>query len=257
MKKIGIVDLKGGFGNQIFQIAYALFLKNYGLNIYIDKRFFKLDHPFPRNLEINPKDFGFKQIEFKNNRLFFLLDTFFEEQESFELNEFRLFNRFVGYYQDLKYIELSRNVLSENLGIYKNELNKNLVVIHLRKTDYVTINQMLSDKYYQNAIDHILEKNDKTMFDIYTDSNQLKLDKNIFKNVNEVYFPSKDEPPIEVFRKLSNYRTYVIANSSFSALAAYLSKFENKEVYYPEPWFRKSNIQLKGIPKNWNSIKNN
>ena len=237
MKKIGIVDLKGGFGNQIFQVAYALFLKNHGLNVYIDKRFFKLDHPFPRNLEINPNEFGFKQIEFKNNRLFFLLNTFFEEQESFELNDLRLFNRFVGYYQDFKFIELSRNVLSSNLGIYKNELNKNIVAIHLRKTDYLTINQVLSDKYYQNAIEHILKIN-------------------IFRNIHKIYFPTKDETPIKVFQKLSNYQTYIIANSSFSALAAYLSKFDNKNVYYPEPWFRKSNIQLKGIPNNWNAIKN-
>ena len=256
MKKIGIVDLKGGFGNQIFQIAYALFLKNHGLNVYIDKRFFKLDHPFPRNLEINPNEFGFKQIEFKNNRLFFLLNTFFEEQESFELNDLRLFNRFVGYYQDFKFIELSRNVLSSNLGIYKNELNKNIVAIHLRKTDYLTINQVLSDKYYQNAIEHILKINEKTMFDIYTDSNQLELDENIFRNIHKIYFPTKDETPIKVFQKLSNYQTYIIANSSFSALAAYLSKFDNKNIYYPEPWFRKSNIQLKGIPNNWISIKN-
>ena len=117
MKKVGLVDLKGGFGNQIFQIAFALFLKDYGVNVFIDKRFFKLEHPFPRNLEVNPNIFGFKKIEFKNNRIFFFLDTFFEEQDSFELSDLRLFNRFTGYYQDLKFIESSKIILSEKLGI--------------------------------------------------------------------------------------------------------------------------------------------
>ena len=69
MKKIGLVDLKGGFGNQIFQIAYALFLKDVWVECFIDKTFYKIQHPFPRNLEVDPGIFGL--IEFKNNRIFF------------------------------------------------------------------------------------------------------------------------------------------------------------------------------------------
>lgn len=256
MKKIGLVDLKGGFGNQIFQIAFALFLKDYGLNVFIDKRFFKLEHPFPRNLEVDPNIFGFKKIEFKNNRIFFLLNTFFEEQDSFELSDLRLFNRFTGYYQDLKFIESSKTILSEKLGVYNNKSSNGLAAIHLRKTDYEIINQLLSDKYYEYAINSMLEINNDMKFDIYTDSNELIIDKNIFKNINNIYYPKTNETAIEVFQNLSNYQNYIIANSSFSALAAYLSKYENKTIFYPDPWFRQSIIQLKGIPKSWNPIKN-
>ena len=256
MKKIGLVDLKGGFGNQIFQIAYALFLKDYGLNVLIDKTFYKIQHPFPRNLEVDPSIFGFKKIEFKNNRIFFLLNTFFEEQDSFELSDLRLFNRFTGYYQDLEFIESSKTIFSEKLGIYKNKSSDGLAAIHLRKTDYETINQLLSDQYYKYAINSMSEINKDIMFDIYTDSKKLKIDKNIFKNINNIYYPKTNESAIEVFQNLSNYQNYVIANSSFSALAAYLSKHENKTIFYPDPWFRESIIQLKGIPKNWKIIKN-
>tara|TARA_B100000900_G_C20520958_1_gene692129 strand:+ start:229 stop:1002 length:774 start_codon:yes stop_codon:yes gene_type:complete len=256
MKKIGLVDLKGGFGNQIFQIAFALFLKDYGLNVFIDKRFFKLEHPFPRNLEIDPKIFGFKEIEFKNNRIFFFLNTFFEEKESFNLTDFKFLNRFVGYYQDLKFIDLNKAIISEKLGIYKNKSRDGLAAIHLRKTDYETINQLLSDKYYEYSINSMLEINNDIKFDIYTDSNELIINKNIFKNINNIYYPKKNETAIEVFQNLSNYQNYIIANSSFSALAAYLSKYENKTIFYPDPWFRDSIIQLKEIPKSWNPIKN-
>ncbi len=256
MKKIGIVDLKGGFGNQIFQIAFALFLKDYGLNVFIDKSFFKLEHPFPRNLEIDPNIFGFKKIEIKNNRIFFLLDTFYEEQGTFELTDFRLLNRFVGYYQDLQFIELNKNMLSEKLGIYKNESKEGLAAIHLRKTDYETINQVLSDKYYEYSINRMLEINKDIKFDIYTDSSELIIDKDVFKNINNIYYPHTNETSIEVFQNLSNYKSYIIANSSFSALAAYFSKYKNKTIFYPDPWYRKSPIKLNGIPSYWNPIKN-
>ena len=35
------------------------------------------------------------------------------------------------------------------------------------------------------------EINKDIMFDIYTDSNELKIDKNIFKNINNIYYPNK------------------------------------------------------------------
>ena len=41
MKKIGIVYLKGGLGNQIFQIAFAKHLIDLGLNVFINTSNFK------------------------------------------------------------------------------------------------------------------------------------------------------------------------------------------------------------------------
>ena len=55
---------------------------------------------------------------------------------------------------------------------------------------------------------------------------------------------------------MSEYSNYIIANSSFSALAAYFSKSEDKKVIYPSPWWRKSNIRIKSIPDTWISIPN-
>ena len=61
-KKNGLVNLIGGFGNQLYQIAFAEYLSDNGFDIKININWFK-EHDFndgttKRNLEINVKDFG-------------------------------------------------------------------------------------------------------------------------------------------------------------------------------------------------------
>lgn len=71
MQPISIVDIKGGLGNQIFQFSYALYLRDLGHKVFTDTKFFDQDNPFPRKLEIRPSEFNFKNVKFKNNRIFF------------------------------------------------------------------------------------------------------------------------------------------------------------------------------------------
>ena len=77
MKKIAIVDIKGGLGNQLFQTAYALYLKSKNINTYCDISFYETKMKFPRNLEFDLDKFGLKTVKLKNNRIFFLMDSFF------------------------------------------------------------------------------------------------------------------------------------------------------------------------------------
>ena len=39
--KIGVVDIKGGFGNQLFQISFAKYLMDNDINIYLNTRNFE------------------------------------------------------------------------------------------------------------------------------------------------------------------------------------------------------------------------
>lgn len=256
MKKIGVVDIKGGLGNQLFQISYAKYLKSQGLKVYLDTSFFNSDHKFPRKLEIDLSKFGFKEIKFKNNFLFRTLDSIFVEEDSFNSSDLKLINRFVGYYQNLKYIKLIREELFKNLQLDTDIKNKDLVALHVRKTDYSIIGQELSDLYYKNAIDQILKFNNKLQFDIFTDDENLILDTNVYRNINKVYKPIPSQSAIDVINSMINYKNYILANSSFSALAAYITPINNQLVFYPDPWWRNSNVSLKGIPTSWIKIKN-
>ena len=130
---------------------------------------------------------------------------------------------------------------------YSNEL----VAIHIRQNDYKEINQYLSDSYYKKSIDDLLKLNKNLLFDVFTDDKNFVPNSNIFKRLNHVYYPDKNIKPIEVFRDMCRYKNYIIANSSFSALAAYLSDSDDKTVFYPNPWWRSSEIQIRNIPASW------
>ena len=78
----------------------------------------------------------------------------------------------------------------------------------------------------------------------------------IFKNINNIYYPNTQIKPIEVFREMSSYEYFIIANSSFSALAAFLSEGNPKAILYPYPWWRLSEIEIKNIPGSWIPVKN-
>lgn len=257
MKKLAIVDLKGGLGNQIFQLAYALYLKSINLQTLVDLHFFDLDHPFPRNLEIDPSLFDLKSIKLRNNKIFFHLNTHFQEDNTFSEKDFKVFNRFVGYYQNLEYLNISNELFRRKLSLSSNKMDCNLVAVHIRKTDYLKIRQNLNDDYYVESIKKILEFNNNLKFDIYTDDESFIPNKHIYKNINNFYKPDKNKSPLEVLQALSCYKNYIIANSTFSLLAAYFSDFEEKKVFYPSPWFRNSNIQITNIPKHWIKIENN
>jgi len=134
--------------------------------------------------------------------------------------------------------------------------DQNLVAIHIRKTDYITIDQDLKDSYYKLAIEKMLKLNSNLKFDIFTDSENVEIDLKVFKNINKVYLPKHNEQPIDVIKKMMSYRYYIIANSSFSTIPAYLSEFDEKIVIYPKPWWRNSDVKMQNIPSSWISVEN-
>ena len=50
-----------------------------------------------------------------------------------------------------------------------------------------------------------------------------------------------------------SYENYIIANSSFSYMAAHLGSSENSKVLYPEPWFLNKNKNI-SVKKSWIAI---
>lgn len=257
MNKFALVDLKGGLGNQIFQISFANYLKNLGFNVFLDTTFFYSNHKFPRKLEVDLRELGFNKTKLKSNFFFRLNKSLFWEDDSFEMEDLKFYNRFVGYYQNFKYLENSKFFLKDKLNLTSNNQNNNVVALHMRRTDYKIINQMLSDTYYEKAINELLTNNNDLQFDIFTDDVNVKLDKKIFKNIRNIYKPIPNENSIDILRTMLNYKYYITANSSFSSIAAFLSEIDNKIVIYPDPWWRNSEIKLINIPSDWIGIQNN
>jgi hypothetical protein len=256
MSKFALVDLKGGLGNQIFQISFANYLKNLGFNVLLDTTFFYSNHKFPRKLEVDLRELGFKKTKLKSNFIFRLNKSLFWEDDSFEIEDLKFYNRFVGYYQNFIYLENSKFFLKDKLNLISNNQNNDVAALHMRRTDYKIINQMLSDTYYEKAINELLINNNDLQFDIFTDDLNVKLDKKIFKNIRNIYKPMPNENSIDILRKMLNYKYYITANSSFSSIAAFLSEIDDKIVIYPDPWWRNSEIKLINIPVDWIGIQN-
>ena len=257
MSKYALVDLKGGLGNQIFQMSFAYYLKNLGFNVFLDTTFFYSNHKFPRKLEFDLSELGFRVTKLKSNFVFKLNKSLFWEDDSFEIEDLKFYNRFVGYYQNFKYLEESKFFIKNKLHLTSNIQNNDVAALHIRRTDYKIIDQMLSDIYYEKAINKLLDINKELQFDIFTDDANINLDEKIFKNIRNIYKPIENESSIETLKKMINYKYYITANSSFSAIAAFFSEIGNKIIIYPEPWWRNSEIKLINIPSDWISIQNN
>ena len=134
MKKYAIVELKGGLGNQIFLISFANFLKQKNFNVLIDTSFYF--------------QLPFKSIRFKNNRIFFFLNTWFQEINDFEKIDTKIFNKFNGYYQNLQLIENFKYGIFELIEAKSTRTASNSAMIHIRRGDYIGLNENLHEKYY-------------------------------------------------------------------------------------------------------------
>ena len=110
-----------------------------------------------------------------------------------------------------------------------------------------------------NAIEYIQENKGISFFDIFTDDYQWVVDSSLSKHkkINKIISPTSDSRKeiIETFSKMFNYENYIIGNSTFSLMAAFLGEREDSIVLVADPWFKKRNFG--NLTKdNWIKIKN-
>lgn len=281
IKHVALVDLMGGLGNQIFQLNFANYLKKEGFNVYINLEWFNSDifndGTTRRSLILNPLDFELENANkfilnkfsyFENlqnykiiNKLSLpILKNTYKQHNGhfFDLENKKKYNRFSGYWQNQKYLKGQKNYLLNSLE--KNSLfNLNLnspnqkTLIHIRKTDYVKLGEELPESYYKNAINEISRKEKLFKYDIFTDEKILASTSELYKNAENIYLNS-EENPIITLSKMMNYKNYIIANSTFSLLPAYLSYSSDSIVIYPKPWYKYSQYNPP-VKISWKEVK--
>jgi hypothetical protein len=266
--KIAVVDLMGGFGNQIFQLTFAKYLETNGFKVYINKYWYEnqdfLDGTTKRNLEVNIKDFGFEEISKLCLILFNSLDKLSRKRglkrlfnskinniyklntgHDFNESQFFVFNRFSGYWQNIEYFKGKEKYILESLNkdtLFASHLSNNnngKTLVHIRKGDYVNLKEELPYSYFENCLQILNDKFRNIEYDIFSDDINQNLENIIFVNAENIFI-NKDEKAIETFSKMLNYKNYILSNSSFSFLAAFLSKKKDSEIFYPLPWFKGS-----------------
>lgn len=237
-----IIRVIGGLGNQFFQYAYALKIKELGYDVKLDLKYLKKSGGV-----VFLKYFQSSIREEKNQ----VILSIYRALSFFFNNKFYL----KGYWQNSKYFP-NEDLLKEELSLKfkKSDYCKkmiseikqsNSVSLHIRRGDYLTIDNKkiyynLSNDYYNNAISLIMSKVSSPIFYIF--SNDIEWAKNNFTLNNAIFIENNSEnKDIEEFYLMSNCKFNIIANSTFSWWAAYLNTFKKKIVVGPKNWFIEPN----------------
>ncbi|HEY9682046.1 MAG TPA: alpha-1,2-fucosyltransferase [Oculatellaceae cyanobacterium] len=284
-----VVQIINGFGNQLFQYATARQVaKRLGMAVKLDlSAFGRLDNVWKFQLDYFQCDyqiateqeifeladpyifhtfgFGFtKKLHVAN----YVSPThFLERTPPYDEKILSIKNNHYleGYFQHERYIDEIRPEIVKEVQRLREEfvqfdeglLDKiktcNSIALHVRRGDYASnadINKtygVCSAEYYQQALRYLEERVNNPHVFIFSNDvdwcrNELTL------NVPTTYVSGSFDPPVD-FYLMRACKHFVIANSTFSWLAAYLGDAPDKIVVEPERFFADFNHKFPGTPE--------
>jgi len=267
------IIIKGGLGNQLFQIFHVI--------SYCIKN--NLKFVFPKNMRDWDKRKNFWDTIFKNldkNTVKTLPEFTKYKEKSFNYLEIPKIEKniiFDGYFQSYKYFKENFENITELIGIekQKNIIKKqynldyeNIISIHFRIGDYINLQNhhpIMTLEYYKDAIKYIIKKTNRDNLSLLVffelkdkeivETNIKKL-KNIFPNIKFISSSNKMKD-WEQLLQMSLCNNNIIANSTFSWWGAYFNNNKEKIVCYPNKWFGKllsHNNTCDLHPKKWINI---
>lgn len=261
-----IVNFSSGLGNQMFQFAFYLSIKEvYGeafasMGLLEAHNGFELDDVF--NIDI-----PFVEVSKDNSSM---------RTDSLNFNP-EVFNQtspmhFIGYWQSEKYFsEIKRKVANafkfpeidgSNEVYLKEILRTNSVSIHVRRGDYyLGINKdryagICESDYYQMAIEKMDSIVDSAKYIVFSDDVEW-CKANL--NVKDATFVEGNtgKNSFRDMQLMSLCKHNIIANSSFSWWAAWLNENKKKIIIAPKKWFQINTIEYNIndiIPQEWLKI---
>ena len=273
-----VVEIKGGFGNQIFQYSFANYLKDegYEVTVNLNKIIFK---PGTQRFPLNSNNFGFRQtnlfmvwllkfLYFVSQKNIFnrSINKIFRKEynfESFLKGEGRSLNHFDGYWQNIELIKNQKDYLIESLKkeeVVKNNLsfdtNDGTTLVHVRRGDYVDIGENLDIKFYEEAISLCKSKIDKFTFEVFTDDFEWVSEQNIFKEAKAIHGPKENiEELLFDITKMFNFQNFIVGNSTLPLIPAIFLSSKTSLTIIADPWMKNSSIDL-NFEKSWIKIKN-
>jgi hypothetical protein len=238
------VKLIGGLGNIMFQIAcgYAYALKHdkksfFTTNdsIVVHKNANTYKESVLSNVELLPtKDIGISTVFNENGFHFTEIPAI---DENVYMN---------GYFQSEKYFKEYRNDIldlfsypqkykEEVFEKYKNLLSQNTCSIHVRRGDYLNLQNhhpIQNMNYYMKAIKQMPKD---SIFLIFSDD--IAWCKANFPDLPEKFKFIESGVDHEDLLLMSMCKNNIICNSSFSWWAAWLNQNSDKKVIIPSVWF--------------------
>jgi hypothetical protein len=268
-----IVNLTGGLGNQMFQYAFgrAIALKhNTDLKLHFTNALFNTQREYELDIfnisaaeatSYNLRKFGITQNR-TLNRLFYLLDERFKIQLNKQIvtqkypyiynsNYLSIKNDsyIQGYWADERYFKKIESTIRKEFTLKKELDDKNKIIlkqiqavnsvsIHVRRTDYVTnknnLTQFIGLDYYKKSINKINLEVFNPVYYVFSDDIPW-CKANLQKLLHKAYFidHNKGKDAYKDMMLMSACRHNIIANSSFSWWAGWLNKNKNKIIIRP------------------------
>lgn len=270
MRKYAIVEIKGGLGNQVFQYSFGKYLENTGFRVLYNLAFFKTsknsDNVTEREFLLKELscevDEASKFIQKLSDTFNYLINSrkvksFFpfinkyiyqylkekDYDKDLEYKNYLIINYFDGYWQNnINHLKTQKESLLNIFDIGNQDtesLNNDAVLIHVRRQDYLKLGINLPENYYKNSINLLKKELKEFEFDIFTDDKDWVLNQSIFSDFRNIY--GEDNDPIKSFKKMLCYKHFIIANSTYSYLAAFFGEKKDSKVLMPYRWSVKKN----------------
>lgn len=269
-----IVKVIGGFGNQLFTYAVAFALaKKFSVDLILDEQIYhtfyslrqcelgtlKIDY----NKKLINNSFGYNKVskKFYNFTHDFILNIRYraqiiKEEKEFACQDFVFngnHNLYInGYWQNYRYFDHVRNdLVRQFIPISIDSSLKVLIelaildkpiAMHIRRGDYKHFKggKCLSINYYKKAIAYYRQLDSSAPIWIFTDD--VEFCKSELFGIDNLYYVAEKAKlsDLEEFHLMTHCASFIIANSSFSWWAAYLSTSHNKLVIAPivDMWSR-------------------
>ena len=268
------IEIVGGLGNQLFQIAMILYFIQKSLQKGHQRRLvFKYEENLENAFNLPRKTFwntllkdqfdvlqpsDFQKIE-PTFEICKQIDHYKYQELPYDTTNNILFK---GYFQSFNFVtddirqQMIKHLYSnqENLANAKelyNEIKKtmsaeddDMVSLHIRRTDYIyssSYHNNLDFSYYRKA----LEIADKPYIVVFSDD--IRWCKDNMRDYKTIYFVDTNKVELD-FLLMSMFKHNIIANSTFSLWASFISQHEDKMIIAPKIWSGPSG------PKEWDEI---
>ena len=168
----------------------------------------------------------------------------------------------IGYFQSHFWAEDVRetlmNIKPKHVTKLFDELintteSKKILAVHIRRGDYKLEDSfgLLTKEYYRQCIFEAMSLNYYSEIWLYSDTPNEARDFIPTEYIGLVFEVPGSLSTSETFELMRHAKGYVVANSTFSWWAAFLSYNHDSSVYAPEPWFKNIDDPMDLIPKKW------